>query len=65
MRIAVHCHPKGMTLEQFGEAHRRLNAAGEPPPWVGSTIPAAAEAAVAWPGTPAPRQTARQTRERW
>jgi hypothetical protein len=27
--IATYFHPKGMTLEQFEEIHRRLNAAGE------------------------------------
>ncbi|HYA69034.1 MAG TPA: hypothetical protein VED63_09910 [Acidimicrobiales bacterium] len=28
MAIAVHFHPKGMTLDQFNESHRRLDAAG-------------------------------------
>ena len=28
MPIAVYFNPKGMTLEQFGEIHRRLQAAG-------------------------------------
>jgi hypothetical protein len=32
MAIAVYFHPKGMTLEQFKESHRRLGdaAAGAP-----------------------------------
>ena len=28
MAIAVYVHPKGMTLKQFEESHRRLDAAG-------------------------------------
>lgn len=28
MAIAVYFHPKGMTLEQFEETHRRLSEAG-------------------------------------
>ena len=28
MAIAAYFHPKGMTLEQFNEVHRRLDAAG-------------------------------------
>jgi hypothetical protein len=30
--IAVYFHPKGMTLDQFNETHRRLSAAGAPEP---------------------------------
>jgi hypothetical protein len=29
MALAVYFHPKGMTLEQFNEIHRRLDEAGE------------------------------------
>jgi hypothetical protein len=29
MAIAVYFHPKGMTLEQFEEIHRRLDEAGD------------------------------------
>jgi hypothetical protein len=32
MAIAVYFHPKGMTMEQFEEAHRRLSEAGEANP---------------------------------
>lgn len=32
MAIAVYFHPKGMTMEQFEEAHRRLSEAGEADP---------------------------------
>jgi hypothetical protein len=32
MAIAVYFHPKGMTLEQFEETHRRLTAAGADEP---------------------------------
>jgi hypothetical protein len=32
MAIAVYFHPKGMTLEQFNEIHRRLDAAGSGTP---------------------------------
>ena len=28
MAVAVYVHPKGMTLEQFEESHRRLDEAG-------------------------------------
>ncbi|MGD0378763.1 MAG: hypothetical protein ABSC30_02140 [Acidimicrobiales bacterium] len=29
MAVAVYVHPKSMTVEQFNEVHRRLEAAGE------------------------------------
>jgi len=29
MAVIVYVHPKSMTLEQFNEVHRRLDAAGE------------------------------------
>ncbi len=32
MAIAIYFHPKGMTLEQFEETHRRLEAAGASEP---------------------------------
>jgi hypothetical protein len=32
MAIAIYFHPKGLTLEQFEEAHRRLAAAGQEQP---------------------------------
>lgn len=32
MAIAVYFHPKGMTLEQFNETHRRLDAVGAAEP---------------------------------
>ncbi|HYL71113.1 MAG TPA: hypothetical protein VEY89_07415 [Candidatus Dormibacteraeota bacterium] len=32
MAIAVYFHPKGMTMEQFEETHRRLSEAGEANP---------------------------------
>ncbi len=32
MAIAVYFHPKGMTLKQFEETHRRLDAAGAAQP---------------------------------
>ena len=32
MAIAVYFHPKGMTLEQFSETHRRLDEVGAAEP---------------------------------